>query len=55
MHIIWAIKMNFKTWEYFKYNFAIKYIIATYKDSKRKRPNAKRPNGCKNPRLDRTD
>ena len=33
--IIWAIKMNFKSWNLFKSNFGIKYIIAIYKDHKR--------------------
>ncbi len=35
--IIWAIKMNFKSWDLFKYNFGIKFIIATYKDWKRRK------------------
>jgi hypothetical protein len=34
--IIWAIEMNFKSWDLFKYNFGIKFIIAMYKDWKRK-------------------
>ena len=35
--IIWAIKMNFKSWDLFKHNFGIKFIIATYKDWKRRK------------------
>lgn len=38
--VIWAIKMNFKSWDLFKYNFAIKSLIAMYKDWKRKEAKA---------------
>ena len=42
--IIWAIKMNFKSWDLFKHNFGIKFIIATYKDWKRRKNQMNRVN-----------
>jgi len=33
--ICWAIEMNFKDWNCFKRCFAIRYLIAMYKDYRR--------------------
>jgi hypothetical protein len=35
--VIWAIKMNFRSWDLFKSNFGIKMLIAMFKDWKRNR------------------